>query len=180
MNIQEAKELFWEMGCSTGRMLMEDKEKYNEYKALNIDSETERKWTQEQFDKYTRSLKNGRFEDDYLWVPLDNMVARIRYIDTEENHRKILAAAEYLLHHLSKSKWVLAAESFNEVARLDIRSNIIVESYNRHGPELAREYLDYARTFSQYIEGEGMDKERCLRSQKQCDDIEVLLWGEVR
>jgi len=179
MNIQEAKELFWEMGCSTGRMLMEDKEKYNEYKALNIDSETERKWTQEQFGKYIRSLRDGRFEDEDLWVPFANMVARIRDIDTEENHRKILAAAEYLLHHLPRSEWVHVASSINEVGRINLRSNIIVESYNRHGPELAREYLDYARTFSQYIESEGMDKERCLRSQKQCDDIEVLLWGEI-
>lgn len=50
-NLERAKDYFYAMGCSHFHMSRESWDRYDEYRALSIDKETEKKWLREKLDK---------------------------------------------------------------------------------------------------------------------------------
>lgn len=80
-HIDEAKTFYWRMGCSHFHMAREYPERYAEYKALAIRSETEAAWRQELADQmytqimYTKIMKQRK---------QDNGLSVSSYLDTIE------------------------------------------------------------------------------------------------
>ncbi len=175
MDLQNAKEFFKSMGCSHFHMNKEEPELYKQYRSLNITTETEALWRQSEFDQLAEEIEKGVYKDMELWSQHAYLCELALRINKKRSFVKLLDVTNYLSTHLPKDKWVLVSERLNNRGIYDIKKGLIFHIYRYCGIEMAKEYLCYARRFCIYLEGVGMDYERCLESQEQCDVIEQKL-----
>ncbi|RKD86140.1 hypothetical protein [Mangrovibacterium diazotrophicum] len=175
MDLQRAKELFLEMGCSHFHMAREKPELYEQYRNLNITHEDEAIWRQSVFNELFEKILQGDYKDLELWSHHAYLCELALKLNQVDSFQKILDANNYVSSHLPKDKWVLVSERLISKGIYDIKKSLIFFVYRICGIEMAKEYLRHARQFCTY--SDGMDYERCLQSQDQCIKIEEILFG---
>lgn len=175
MNINKAKEFYISMGCSHFHMARESQKKYEEYLKLKIDVNTEKIWSIDSLNSYINLIKAGNFEHFELWHAHSRLCKIAQNINDKQSHIKLIEITKYIFNFLPKNMWIIIAENIIGRSELEFKSGLIFQSFNSGFIDIAFEYLKYSRIFSQFIEGIGMDYERCLNSQKKCDNIAELL-----
>lgn len=78
--LEQAKRYFVSMGCSGFHMMRENPQKFNEYKALDIDPTIESEWIKEEFESRVRNFQ-AIPPKDYGWYlrSLDDLIERKEY-----------------------------------------------------------------------------------------------------
>jgi hypothetical protein len=136
LSLEEAKDLFMSMNCSTFVMAREDLPLYELYRKLNIDKQIEKKWREEKLLDYYNKVKEGVEETDIIKI-YNYMEDIVENLKTLNSLKIIMEVTTIILIKLKDIDRVIIAESI--IGRLDIseRSGFIYGSYDLGDKDLA-------------------------------------------
>lgn len=138
--LEQAKRYFISMGCSGFHMMRENPQRFNEYKALDIDPSIESEWIKEEFEKKIDNFNtNPTNEYGHLLRGLDSMIERKEFyleklleLVMKIQDRIPLDQIEYVLSTIignngTKSKGGLIQKSY-DLKRLDLANKFYVQT----------------------------------------------------
>ncbi len=138
--LEQAKRYFISMGCSGFHMMRENPQRFNEYKALDIDPSIESEWIKEEFEKKIENFNtNPTNEYVHLLRSLDSMIERKEFyleklleLVMKIQDRIPLDQIEYVLSTIignngTKSKGGLIQKSY-DLKRLDLANKFYVQT----------------------------------------------------
>lgn len=110
MTLEEAKEFFVSMGCSSFHMCRENPNLYEEFRNLQINFDILETWKQEQLIKYFKLLEHP---NDDSWNIHSRIIDLLNNTTSKknENAEKLIKVMERLVGAISKKSAILIAEN---------------------------------------------------------------------
>ena len=198
--IQQAKEFFKAMGCTHFHMDREFPDRAKEYDSLKISRQTEKEWTQEQFDEYYKNILENT-DANPLWHQHSSMEKLLYTLKSETAWMKMLEVTQFIRDKVSLEYRVIIAETIVGRAVIDARDGLIFEAFDFNQKEIAKKFCELALHFSGIQEHEmdeskignlyGNDEmilrvykqndfrsiysDRCRKATQRCNEIKKIL-----
>ena len=169
--IQQAKEFFMAMGCSGFHMDREHPERYSEYKKLNISTQTEKEWIQEQFSKYYDQIMEAS-DANSLWILHSAMERLLASISSQVALSKMLNATRFIRDKVPLGDRIMVAETINGEK---YRQGLIYLAYDWNNIPAAQEFAELSMHFSTYNGQDSRKIKRCESAIKRCNKIKLKL-----
>jgi hypothetical protein len=172
--IEQAKEYFRQMGCSSFHMSRESQDRYDEYKKLNISKDTETEWRKERFYEYYSSIV-GDMGGDSLWSIHSSMYDLYENLKTDQELIKLLEVTRYIREKVTLDEKIMVVETINGRTIKQARNGLIYKAYDAGNISAAKEFVELSLYFSSYEEGKVRNKERNRKSIELCKEIKSEL-----
>jgi hypothetical protein len=170
--IEEAKDFFLSMGCSSFHMSREYPERYDEYKKMKITEAWENEWRQESFEIHVKKLFEVNEVSDFstLWAIHSSMTELFRQLKTTDTLKKMLVATQYIREKVPLKDMVIVAETINGRISPTYRDGLIYLSYELQCPSLAKEFAELSLHFATFGD-KKVDFERCKSATQICNQL---------
>ena len=172
--IEEAKGYFICMGCSHFHMARENPPKYEAYKKLNITKYVENKWKTEQVENYYNDILEEN-NNKALWHVHSIMADLVQDLKNVNMLFKLLEVTQYISDKVPLYDRVIVSETINGRLDMKCRSGLIYLAYDLNCIDMAKKYVDLSLHFSNYIDQESRDLQRCRRAMSLCNEIKKEL-----
>jgi tRNA-dihydrouridine synthase len=198
--VEQAKDYFRQMGCSHFHMGREAPDRYNEYRSLNISKETEKEWTQEQFEEYYKNILENT-DANSLSHQHSSMENLLYTLKSKMAWRKMLEVTQFIHDKVPAEYRVIIAETTVGRAVIDARDGLIFKAFDSDQKDIAKKFCELALHFSGIQEHE-MDEskignlygnnemilrvykqndfrsiysDRCRKATQRCNEIKRIL-----
>jgi hypothetical protein len=168
--LQQAREFFKAMGCSHFHMDREYPDRAIEYGRLGISKQTEKEWTQEQFNEYHAWIMENA-EASSLWRLHSAMEDLLASLGSQPALLKMLEVTEFMRDRVPLEDRVIVAETINGRTVRSARQGLIYLAYDWNNIPVAKAFVELSRHFSQYDEQQNMDYKRCMSVINLCNEI---------
>ncbi len=172
--IEQAKEYFRAMECSSYHMWREYPQRYEEYKQLNISKETERVWQEERFGEYYTSIIENT-DGKSLWNLHARMYDLFEALKSESALLKMLEVTKHIRDRVPTQDRVKVAETINGRTAREARHGLIYSAYDLKNIPAAQAFIELASHFSIYEGQERFEIERSQRASRLCNEIKLEL-----
>lgn len=145
-NLEQAKDYFYTFGCSHFRMSSVSFKRYDEYLALHIDKETEKKWLRAELDKI---YDHFPFNNRDAWKTFSFLC---EHVHTEKDYlEKLVDIAEKLITLTSMDEKFLIISSLTGSNDTPTHGGLIAFAYYENRRDLVNSLLRVCeKTFSLY------------------------------
>jgi hypothetical protein len=174
ITIEQAKEYFRAMECSSYHMWREYPQRFDEYKQLNISKETEKKWQEERYEEYYIIIKENT-DSSSLWDIHSRMYDLFEVLKTESTLNKMLEITQYIHDRVPMADRVKVAETINGRKMRQFRSGLIYSAYDLDNIVAAKEFVELSLHFSVYDGQDRFGIERSKRAFQLCNEIKLEL-----
>lgn len=141
--LDQAKRYFISMGCSGFHMMRENPQRFNEYKALDIDPNIESEWIKEEFEKKIENFNtNPTNEYGHLLRSLDSMIERKEFY-LEKLLELVMKIQDRI--PLDQIEYVLSTIIGNNGTKS--KGGLIQKSYDLKRPDLANKFYVQIKLF---------------------------------
>ncbi len=144
LSFADAKKYFLSMGCSHFHMAREDYDLYDDYRALNIAEETERKWTGEQIDEIMLLLTRGESAQEELWAMHSRLSDLVIEGGFKDKLEPLYEATSLVGPTLPKFDRLLMAEAIVGREEMEMRSGLIFKCHDSGLQPLAERFVRLA------------------------------------
>lgn len=169
MTIDEAKKLYFKYDCSLFVMARENKDAYENYKALKLPSVIEEEWSQDLFTILWEQLKETRES-----IFFNRMYHLTEKIHNKENLVIMKEALNYIKYDDLENK-VCISETVIGRKEITIRSGMIFWAYDLGEKELAAELLRFVMNLLNNKTNDEEISSRIGRDMKKCVMIDSVL-----
>lgn len=162
------------MGCSHFHMFREYPTRSAEYDRLRIPKETEKEWTQEQFDEYYAQIMENA-PGTCLWVLHSSMESLLYTLHSQDALMKMLEVTQFMRDLVPVEDWIIVAETILGRTVRSARQGLIYTAYDWKNKPAAKAFVELAFHFAKYDEQHNRGYERCVDAIKLCFDIRTQL-----
>lgn len=162
MTIKEAKELFLKYDGSLFAMAREESLAYENYKLLNVSSETVQKWKQELFLDLWEQLKGNGSGD------LFNRMYNLSEDKHDRNNLLILKEALYEVDYINLKVRASISETVLGRKVLSERSGMVFWAYDIGEEKIAKELLQFVLNLVTVTTADSKIKSRLEKIVKKC------------
>lgn len=169
MTLAEAKKMFKEYGCSLFSFAREDLDRYNLYKELNIDENTQNLWKEETINELLNSLrKSGE-------VGVFNRLYDIAVTFHDHQRLKLLVKAIDYVKAKEERDLVTLAETIMGRSHLSVRSGMIFWAHDLGLKSETKSLVSKVKRLIGFQPKEKATKERIARAKKKITTIERIV-----
>ena len=168
--IQQAKEFFKAMGCSDFHMYREYPDRAKEYRGLGISRQTEKEWTQEQFDEYYADIM-ANADVNTLWMWHSSMEQLLTSLRSQAALMKMLEVTQFMRDKVLLADRVIVAETITGRTARSARQGLIYLAYDWNNIPAAKAFVELALHFARYDEKENRGYERSQNALQLCNEI---------